>query len=238
MTAGIPPRVDLRSHQHYISSCVEIAQHRLNRAGSIAAIQSQENQFNLYPHLGDLEDPRQILEHDEHQVSARARGRAREAVAQGQILFEHAAAGEGTRLMLGAKYLINPAQDLTVEKIARLMSQEAGKEITPSEVNSRLQHPPESLLPLALGTRHMLQLAFELEQLARELGEDPNLVLQRQHTLVIVGEEMLSHVWRDFYRWRFFGFRPEQVFFLAQKSYHDLNLQEGKFIYDPNSPRR
>ncbi|MDD3582028.1 MAG: hypothetical protein PHW74_13535, partial [Desulfobacca sp.] len=26
--------------------------------------------------------------------------------------------------------------------------------------------------------------------------------------------------------------------FLHQKSYHGLNLQEGKFIYDPNSPRR
>lgn len=238
MTAGTPPRVDLRSHQHYISSCVEIAQQRLNGARSIAEIRSQENEFNLYPHLGDLEDPHQILEHDEHQDSTHCRDRAREAVAQGQILFEHAAAGEGTRLMLGAKYLINPARDLTVAKIARLMSQEAGKEITPSEVHSRLEYPPESLLPLALGTRHMLQLAFELEKLARELGEDPHLVLQRQHMLVIVGEEMFFQVLRDFYRWRFFGFRPEQVFFLAQKSYHGLSLQDGNFIYDPNSPRR
>jgi len=238
MAPGITPKVDLRSHQHYIASCLAIAQDRLNGINSLAEAQLREKEINRYVRLTHLEDPRQIIEYDEERVSASSLNRAREAITQGQILFEHAAAGEGTRLMLGAKYLVNPAQDLTVEKIARLMSQEAGKEIDPREVHSRLEQPPESLLPLALGTRHMLQLAFELEQLAKELGEDPNIVLQRQHMLVIVGEEMLAHILRDFYQWQFFGFRPAHVHFLVQQSYHGLNLQKGNFFYDPGSPRR
>ncbi|MFP3868133.1 MAG: hypothetical protein ACLFUU_08220 [Desulfobacteraceae bacterium] len=238
MAPGLASKVDLRSHQHYIASCLSIARNCLNGLDSLAEVQAREKELNLYPRLADLEDPREIIEHDEQQVSARARDQAREAVAQGRILFEHAAAGEGTRLMLGAKYLVNPGLDLTVAKIAHMMSQEAGTAITPKEVYSCLEQPPESLLPLALGTRHMLQLAFELEQLARELGEEPRALLARQHMLIIVGEEMYSHILRDFYQWRFFGFHPGHLYFMVQRSYHGLNLQNGQLFYDRHSPRR
>jgi hypothetical protein len=228
----------LRSHQHYISSCIRIAQEKLARFHSTNEIQAREMEINRYPHLEDLEEPRQIFELDEGQISAPALHRAKEAIAQGQILFEHAAAGEGTRLMLGSKYLLNPVRDLTVEKIARLMSQEGGSEITPEEVRNQLELPLESLLPLSLGTCHMLQLAFELEKLAQELGDSPSDLRQRQHMLVIVGEEMESHILRDFYQWHFFGFQPENIFFLVQKSYHGFCLQNGQFHYDRSSPRR
>jgi hypothetical protein len=84
----------------------------------------------------------------------------------------------------------------------------------------------------------MLQLAFDLNNLAKEAGEAPQAVLARQHLLIIVSREMLAHVEKDFYLWHFFGFNPAQVYFMVQESFHGLNLKGGTFFYDVNSPRR
>ena len=48
---------------------------------------------------------------------------------------------------------------------------------------------------------------------------------------------MLAHLEKEFYQWNFFGFRPSQVFFMVQKSYHGLSLKEGRFFYDRQSPQ-
>jgi hypothetical protein len=140
--------------------------------------------------------------------------------------------------MLGSKYFLNISREITVERIAHLMSQEAGRVIAPQEVAAQLACSPQELLPLSLGARHMLQLAFDLENLARGLGESPGEVLRRQHLLMVIGREMLAHVEKDFYRWNFFGFNPAQVFFMVQESFHGLNLKGGNFFYDGKSPRR
>ena len=222
----------------YISSCVALAQENLSHLSSLAEIAAREKDLNRYPRLERLAEPRQILVLDEHDGPPEARARARAAVARGEILFEHAAAGEGTRLMLGSKYFLNIAQEITVAHTAHLMSQDAGKLIAPQEVAARIDCLPQELLPLSLGARHMLQLAFDLENLARDLGESPREVLGRQHLLVIIGREMLAHVEKDFYQWHFFGFNPAQVYFMVQESFHGLNLKGGNFFYDESSPRR
>ena len=184
-----------------------------------------------------LETPRQILVLEDGVRSDRL-ARAKAAVLRGEVLFEHAAAGEGTRLMLGPKYFLNPAQELNIERLAHLLSQESGHLVTPAAMAADLECPPQDLLPLSLGTRHMLQLAFDLTRLARELGESPREVLGRQHLLIIISAEMLAHLEKEFYRWHFFGFNPRQVYFMVQESFHGLNLREGKFFYDRQSPRR
>ena len=46
----------------------------------------------------------------------------------------------------------------------------------------------------------MLQLAFDLENLARRLGEAPREVLRRQHLLLVISEEMLAHLEKEFYQ--------------------------------------
>jgi hypothetical protein len=153
------------------------------------------------------------------------------------VLFEHAAAGEGTRLMLGPKYFLEFSQ-LTEESIAHLISQEVGQIILPEEVAARLEAQPRDLLPLPLGTRHLLQLAFDLKNLARDLGEPPREVLGRQHLLLIIAEEMLASMEKEFYQWHFFGFDPSHVYFMVQQSFHGLNLKGGRFFYDESSPRR
>jgi hypothetical protein len=222
----------------YISSCVALAQEKLHHFSSLADIAAQEKDLNRYPRLESLAAPRQILVLDEHNGPPEPRARARAAVARGEILFEHAAAGEGTRLMLGSKYFLDVSREISVERTAHLMSQEAGRLIAPQEVAAQLDCLPQDLLPLSLGARHMLQLAFDLEKLARDLGESPREVLSRQHLLMIVGREMLAHVEKDFYQWHFFGFNPAQVYFMVQESFHGLNLNRGDFFYDLNSPRR
>jgi hypothetical protein len=232
------PAADLRSHRYYIDSCIALAQERLGHCTTMAEVASQEPLVNRYPRLQDLEEPRQVRVLAEDGHSSQRLPRARVAVARGEILFEHAAAGEGTRLMLGPKYFLNLAQEFTVACIAHLLSVEVGEVILPETLAGQLECPPQDLLPLALGTRHLLQLAFDLSNLARDLGESPREVLGRQHLLIVIAAEMLAHIEKEFYQWHFFGFDPGQVFFMVQEAFHGLNLQAGKFFYDDKSPRR
>jgi hypothetical protein len=229
---------DLRSHEHYIGSCISLAQERLCGFASIAEIAAQERTLNRYPHLEILGPPRQILVLEEGPGLSDRLNRARAAVLRGEILFEHAAAGEGTRLMLGPKYFLNIAKAIGLERLAYVLSQESGAIVSAAAVAAQLDSPPESLLPLALGTRHMLQLAFDLSRLAEDAGESPREILGRQHLLIVIAPEMVAHIEKEFYQWHFFGFNPAQVFFMAQESFHGLNLKDGRFFYEPHSPRR
>jgi hypothetical protein len=222
----------------YISSCLALAQEKLPRFSSLTEIAAREKEINRYPRLERLAAPRQVLVLDEQDGPPERLTRAKAAVARGEILFEHAAAGEGTRLMLGSKYFLDISREISVELAAHLISQETGRFIAPDEVAAQLNCLPQELLPLSLGARHMLQLAFDLERLARELGESPREVLGRQHLLIVIAREMLAHIEKDFYQWHFFGFNPAQVFFMVQESFHGLSLKRGVFFYDESSPRR
>jgi hypothetical protein len=230
------PVVDLRSRANYLASCVALAQEKLSPFGSLAEIAAREREINRYPRLDHLEEPHliQLLEED----APRPARLAVDAVARGEVLFEHAAAGEGTRLFLGPKYFLNVARDLGPETIAHLMSADAGEVVSLETVAGQLEGPPGDLLPLSLGTRHMLQLAFELERLARELGESPGEMLARQHLLVVLSEEMAAGIEKEFYQWRFYGFHPTRVYFMVQESFHGLGLNAGRFFFDAASPRR
>ncbi len=232
------PAADLRSREHYIATCLSLAQERLSHFASLAEIAAQERQINRYPRLERLEAPRQIQVLEEDGLSAARLARAKEAVARGEILFEHATAGEGTRLMLGPKYFLNPGNGFNVESLAHLMSLDTGKIVLPEALAGELVCPPQDLFPLSLGNRHMLQLAFDLHNLARELGDSPGEVLGRQHLLIIISEEMTARIEREFYQWHFYGFNPQQVYFMVQQSFHGLNLMESRFFYDLKSPRR
>ena len=123
----------------YINSCVALAQAKLHHFSSLAEIATREKDLNRYPNLESLAEPRQVLVLDEQDGNSERLSRAKQAVLQGKILFEHAAAGEGTRLMLGSKYCLDLTQDLTIESIANLMSQEAGRIIAPAEVAAPLE---------------------------------------------------------------------------------------------------
>jgi hypothetical protein len=237
MPFALAPTVNSGSNNEYINSCLALAQEKLGRFRSMAEIEAHEREINRYPRLELLETPRRIQVLEEGDGDDRLAA-AQAAVLRGEILFEHAAAGEGTRLMLGPKYFLNLARDLDIEQLAHLLSQESGEIVTPEAVVRSLECPPQELLQLPLGTRHMLQLSFDLSKLAQEAGEYPREVLKRQHLLIIISAEMLAHLEKEFYQWHFFGFNPAQVYFMVQESFHGLNLKEGIFFYDHQSPRR
>ena len=128
--------------QSYINSCVALAQEKLRHFSSLAEIAAREKDLNRYPRLDLLAEPRQILVLDEHDERSEGLARARAAVARGEVLFEHAAAGEGTRLMLGSKYFLTISREITVERTAHLMSQEAGRVIAPAGSGGATGLPP------------------------------------------------------------------------------------------------
>lgn len=232
------PAANLLSLDHYIDSCIAQAQEKLSGFSSLTEIAAQERRINRYPRLAELEAPRQILVLEEEGPHGDRLAQAQAAVLNGEILFEHAAAGEGTRLMLGPKYFLNLAQEITPARIAHLLSLDAGEVVLPEAVIPRLDCPPQDLLPLALGTRHMLQLAFDLARLAEDAGEPPQEVLQRQHLLIVIAREMVAHIEKEFYQWHFFGFHPGHVYFMMQESFHGFSLNGRNFFYDRQSPRR
>ena len=237
MHLALSPAAEFGPFSDYIASCLALAQERLGQFSDLAAIAAQERLLNRYPRLEFLEAPRQILVLEDGAAATQI-SRAKAAILRGEVLFEHAAAGEGTRLMLGPKYFLNPARKFSVERLAQLLSQESGQLVTPQMAAAGLEGPPEALLPLSLGTRHLLQLAFDLARLAQDLGESPREVLQCQHQLIIISADMRDPLEREFHHWNFFGFNPRQVYFMVQESFHGLNLKDGKFFYDRRSPRR
>jgi hypothetical protein len=210
----------------------------LNGFSSLADIQAREKDINRYYHLHSLEPPQSLLVLEDLDNAGERLSRAKNALARGEVLLEHTAAGEGTRLMLGPKYLLNLGRDISLARMVRLISDEAGKEMSEETLAESLTAAPGDLLPISLGNRHMVQLAFDLTLLARELGADPREVLSCQHLLVVVSQEMAARILKEFYQWRFFGFDRRQVFFMVQQSFHGLNLRQGRFFSDPASPRR
>jgi hypothetical protein len=238
MSKILMPVANLRSREHYIASFTSLAQEILPHFTSLSEIEAQERQINRYPRLERLEAPRHIQVLEEDGLSAARLSRAKEAVVRGEILFEHAAAGEGTRLMLGPKYFLNISNGLNAESLAHVMSLDTGRVISPDTVAAELVCQPRDLFPFSLGNRHMLQLAYDLHRLALEFGQSPQEVLGRQHLLIIISGEMAARIEREFYQWQFFGFDPKQVYFMVQESFHGLSLMGGKFFYDLKSPRR
>ncbi|RJX36091.1 MAG: hypothetical protein C4525_01920 [Desulfarculus sp.] len=192
----------------------------------MAKVAADLEQLNAYPRLEQLQGPTDIQVLDNKSLSKRDLSRAAQALASGKVLLEHTCAGEATRLGLGAKYLINPRLDLTKGVMLRL----TGRSSWP--VN------PRGLRSMSLGRRHMLQLAWDLSQLARKLKKDPARVLGNQHLLVIINESSVTAVEMDFLEAGFYGFDPAKVLFMVQKSFHGLDLRKGQWVYDLASEPR
>jgi len=103
-------RADPASPEAYRESCLLLAE-RFFAGLSLAEVQARENDFNTYPGgLDRLGPPRNTLVLEEAADGADA---ARRAVLEGRVLWKHLAAGEGTRLGQGPKYLLDPGRSGT-----------------------------------------------------------------------------------------------------------------------------
>jgi hypothetical protein len=229
-------QLSLKDNNAYVASCVAIAEEVLLKYISMEDIEKQIDTLNCYAHLSALKPPRDVIFLES--VSAEDVVRAQECVLTGRFFAEHAAAGEATRLGLGTKYLLNIGRDFTDGKIAQLISDEKGTLHTAKDVVKEAGCSAGDLLPLSLGTRHMLQYSFDIIRLAQMKGMDPAEVLARQKMLIILNESTQGPILDEFRRCRFFGFQPANVFFMVQHSYHGINRAGERFYYDEKSPLR
>ncbi|MDR2934831.1 MAG: hypothetical protein LBV70_02965, partial [Candidatus Adiutrix sp.] len=97
-------RGDPSSPEAYRESCRRAAVESFGGLG-LAEIQVLEDEFNAYPGLESLGPPRSVLVLEKGAAGA---AEARRAVLEGRIFWEHLAAGEGSRLGLGPKFLLHP----------------------------------------------------------------------------------------------------------------------------------
>ncbi len=221
-----PEPLDLTDFTTYINSCLDLAKRRLKKFGGLKEVAAAENGINAYPRLKNLDKPRDIFVLDEQSISPKDIGDAVQTLLAGKVLLEHTCAGEATRLGLGTKYLINPRLDLTGEVMQRLTGQRAW----PVD--------PMGFTSMSLGRRHMLQLAWDLSNLAADNKRDPAKVLKSQHLLIIVNEASVTSVEMDFHEAGFYGFDPAKVLFMVQKSFHGINKGNEGWFYDTSSPLR
>ncbi len=231
-------RLDLTDLDTYRDSCLKIAAERLKGLSSMAEIEAAMDDLNAYPNLNQLSEPRGVYILDEETIGLEDLDRARSAVLEGRVFWEHAAAGEATRLKLGTKYLIDPGRDLTVKDIAARVGEELNTEVAPAEIRRAMAAPLEDLLPLDLGARHMLQLAYDLIGLAKEDGRDPESVLARQKLLLVVNEKTAEAIVSQVQAARFMGFSRKNFFFMIQPAFQGINLAGGRFFFDPSALSR
>jgi hypothetical protein len=223
-------------YENYIDYCLQVAKDKLS--GVVSNIEDYETNINKYENMDFLQEPRNICLLDEECLTKSDIAKAWKCVLDGKLFSEHATAGEATRLGMGTKYLINIAEDLSLEKIAEIMSRERSFVVKPEEVLEKAGCRPEELFPLSLGSRHMLQFSYDIHELAKKHNYDPQNVLSRQHMLVVLNEATANKIIREFINNRFFGFNNENVLFMVQKAYHGINLVIGKYVYNKNTSKR
>ncbi len=222
-----PQPIDLTDFTSYIRTCLDIAEERLAKYADLESVAAAEDELNKYPRLDSLEEPKDITVLDDEFVGGAEMDRARQALLDGVVLLEHTCAGEATRLGLGTKYLINPRLDLSPQVLTNLLGEDYEVPVA-----------PDSLRSMSLGRRHMLQLAWDLSQLAEQAGLDPAKVLQKQTLLIIVNEASWETILHDFREANFYGFSRPRVLFMVQQAFHGINRGNKGWMYDTSAPRR
>jgi hypothetical protein len=210
--------LELKSPESYFRSVVRLADSQLSSFRDSEEVGLAADELNAYPGRDSLGPPSSghILE-DEGPGLADA---GRKAVLEGRVFWEHTAAGEATRLGLGPKYFIVP----TVLELA--LAKEGGTA------------PSGGIVPLGLGRRHLLQLAYEIGRLAEESGVDPDIALARQRMLLVIPEEGVPDMAKGAAR-DLSGLLPrESLLFMAQTSFPGLERAGEGWRPDPGSPRR
>lgn len=234
-----PSQLNLTSIDTYQQSSLILLQSRLKsffgeQKFTFSTVKDSLLQINAYPHLKELQSlrPSDIFVFDEQ---AEDISHAEKIVLEGKCFWEHAAAGEGTRLGLGTKYTIDLSSYSQKEIRQRIIDEAAqnGK-LSPDfieEVRTQLINTKE-LLPFSLGTRHMLQLVYDLQALARKYKEEPALVSERQKILLVVNEETSSQIIEEFHKFHFFSFLPAHVYFMIQHNFSGISFVNRNFLYN------
>lgn len=227
--------LDLTNQETYLNSALALARKRLRGFRSMAEVAAYEADLNIYPGLSGLAEPAGLMVMEDQALN---RAKALKAVLDGEIFWEHAAAGEATRLKLGSKYHIRPNRHLDEKRLGRLICEEEGRPLSPRELAGYFCPHPRELAPWSLGVRHLAQLIYELTGLAREAGRDPEEVRQNQRMLLILSEGAADEAVAGLVRAGFWGLKPENFLFMIQRAFAGLGWREGRLEYEPTSPAR
>ena len=229
--------LDLTSLASYRESCLKIAGEKFRKM-AVAEAAALEEDYNAWPGLEKLAPPEELIVLEER-VNEDLIRKARQAVLEGRIFWEHTAAGEATRLNLGPKYLIHPhkipyGRDYLAENFIDEPS------AMPETFSPAMAWATQSrLLPLRLGSRHLWQSVFEIRRLAEEAGLDPGQVMARQKVLLILNEQTREQICGRILKRKFMGFAPENFLFMVQASFHGLAPgADGVWRFDETSPLR
>jgi hypothetical protein len=226
-------------HESYINYCLMHANDRLKKFNSIKEIKEHEEIINIYENIEHLDEPKNICLLDCNGLTKDDLNEAYKCILEGKLFAEHTAAGEATRLGLGTKYLLNISRELPIERIADIMTNEKGAQVTVNDVLKKTNGiRPEDLLDLSLGTRHMMQYSFDILKLAKKLNYSEEEVLKKQKMLIILNEKTYEKIIKEFIKYNFFGFYRENIYFMVQESFHGIDLKDNKFIYNKESPKR
>ena len=214
------PKIHLDSFEEYRTSVLRYIERMLeNYYGkdlkkiTLKGIKKDEKEINCYENFDQLEpiNESRIVVLDDDKIST---GPAEKAILAGKFLWEHTAAGEATRLGLGTKYLLNLGQ-FSLDEVVFHMRQEAiseakkaglkgkklseetkkiNKSITKEKVLEVTGKEPKGLMNISLGNRHMLQMAYDVTQLAKRNKKDPKSVLAKQSTIIILNEQTAEEI--------------------------------------------
>ncbi|MDR2338985.1 MAG: hypothetical protein LBF40_02465 [Deltaproteobacteria bacterium] len=216
-------KLDLSSIPAYQESARRLASRLLAPYASAKDAEGHLDEINLYPGLDSIGPPVsvRVLEEEGELAGEDLGNLGKKAVLDGLVYWEHTAAGEATRLMMGPKFFITPG--ILERKLLEMgEAPEAGGPI----------------IPLGLGRRHLAQLIYEIRNLAEEAGIDPAKALSRQRMLIIAAEDtmprLLPLVAKDFR-----GLFPlSSARFMTQASFPGLERQGPSWGYAPGSPLR
>lgn len=198
-------------------------------------IKEMQDKLNSYKNLHQLKplDISNVEILDEENINT---NKAEECVLNGKFFWEHACAGEATRLGLGTKFLLDCHKfnkqsilDLIQSEIRSLKRPELKEKFI--EIRDKLIDP-KSLLSLSLGARHMLQMRYDVEKLAKKYHKDTKEILEKQKMLIILNKRTATKIIKFFKKHFYFGFKEENIYFMIQEDFHGIEYLESRFQYD------
>lgn len=251
------PKIHLETFEEYSTSILRHIEWMLRsyfkntKNITMQDVKKQESNINAYENFDYLEpiNEKKIIILNDEKINTTP---AERAILKGKFLWEHAAAGEATRLGMGTKYLLNLSQ-FSLDDIAAQMRKEAInelkkkniyaaelekekrkiiEEINKAKVLEISQNDPKKLLNISLGNRHMLQMAFDVCKIAKKNKQDPKKVLGKQTALIILNEQTAEEILEEFKSFNFFGLDPKKIFFMIQRSFHGIYVKENYLYYD------
>jgi len=208
---------------------------------SFEEIKANNQQLLSLPGIEDKELDIEPLIFDRSTIDSQ---RAVRAILDGDIFWEHTAAGEATRLGLGTKYLLNndvlrSAFQKHPNFIEEFDDQQAAirKTMTLRERKEALALL-QDVSPINMGIRHLVQQIIDIKTLAQENNYDEAMALHNQSNLIIMNEMTADQIIAELQGLNFLGLDQEKTFFMVQRSAHGFKLDNGNILIDESSERR